>query len=160
MTVEEHWRNRKMPIYQNTYSAKRKIWLEMIVAPVVLRSSFSFPAEDDASKFAKKDEESEKKKKKHQCRLRPSGVMFCNAARSSWLRHLSFQLYSYDDGKLGSRMLQLHRSREEMTKLSGFASPCPAASASPLSSPGHLHANLMSMMPTTDHTRKYIPGYV
>ena len=89
-----------------------------------------------------------------------SGVMFCNAARSSWLRHLSFQLYSYDDGKLGSRMLQLHRSREEMTKLSGFASPCPAASASPLSSPGHLHANLMSMMPTTDHTRKYIPGYV
>ena len=70
----------------------------MIVAPVVLRSSFSFPAEDDASKFAKKDEESEKKKK-HQCRLRPSGVMFCNAARSSWLRHLSFQLYSYDDGE-------------------------------------------------------------
>ena len=48
-----------MPIYQNTYSAKIKIWLEMIVAPVVLRSSFSFPAEDDASKFAKKDEESE-----------------------------------------------------------------------------------------------------
>ena len=72
-------------------------------------------------------------------------------------RHLSFQLYSYDDGKLGSK---LHRSREEMTKLSGFASPswCPASA--PLSSPGHLHANLMSMMPTTDHTRKYIPGYV
>ena len=40
--------------FQNTYSDKRTIWLEMIVPPVVLRSSFSFPAENDTSKYEKK----------------------------------------------------------------------------------------------------------
>ena len=75
----------------------------MMVAPVVLRPSFSFPAEDDASKFAKKDEESKKKKKSVR-----GDVLQCSS--SSWLRHLSFQLYSYDDGKLGSRQFSFASS--------------------------------------------------
>ena len=77
----------------------------MIVAPVVLCPSFSFPAEDDASKFAKKGEESEKKKLQSVVR---GDVLQCSS--SSWLRHLSFQLYSYDDGKLGSRQFSFASS--------------------------------------------------
>jgi hypothetical protein len=69
-------------------------------------------------------------------------VMFCNAARQP--SYLSFQLYSYAAAaQLSSPETSCHhagsRRREMMcTKLSGFASLAAW-------SPGHLHANLMSM---------------
>ena len=57
----------------------------MIVAPVVLRSSFSFPAEDDASKFAKKDEESEKKLQS----VVRGDVLQCSSSSSGFAIYLS-----------------------------------------------------------------------
>ena len=72
--------------FQKTRKVVEKIRLEMIVAPVVLRPSFSFPAEDDASKFAKKDEESEKKKLQSVVR---GDVLQCSSSSSGFAIYLS-----------------------------------------------------------------------